>query len=250
MIRLLPKKGAQFWLCPAFFLLAAAPGFWIPVLANAFACQGLGFIRHLDLYGSSLVGHPFSFDFFRPGRSGDRSGKIARDHRGIRGDPCRSRIHALGTRDAAHPIHPVPRLEIIDHRPRLALVDHHHPEQHRSPGTGFRKNPGLGKLGLDGRRMAGQFACHGSVCIRGVAFGRGQYSRRRLLPFAPPLPSQRRPPENALDVLGLRAFRLFKQRDTAMFFGTAFLFPFPSRPTSCIRLNNSGSWVANKLQPS
>ena len=42
MIRLLPKKGAQFWLCPAFFLLAAAPGFWIPVLANVLHAKGWG----------------------------------------------------------------------------------------------------------------------------------------------------------------------------------------------------------------
>ena len=45
-----------------------------------------------------------------------------------------------------------------------------------------------------------------------------------LLPHCPPKGG---PPKNVLDVLGLRAFRLFKQRDTAMFFGTAFLFSIP-----------------------
>ena len=45
-----------------------------------------------------------------------------------------------------------------------------------------------------------------------------------LLPHCPPKGG---PPKNVLDVLGLRAFRLFKQRDTAIFFGTAFLFSIP-----------------------
>ncbi len=45
-----------------------------------------------------------------------------------------------------------------------------------------------------------------------------------LLPHCPPKGG---PPKNVLDVLGLRAFRLFKQRDTAVFFGTAFLFSIP-----------------------
>ena len=45
-----------------------------------------------------------------------------------------------------------------------------------------------------------------------------------LLPHCPPKGG---PPKNVLDVLGLRAFRLFKERDTAIFFGTAFLFSIP-----------------------
>ena len=45
-----------------------------------------------------------------------------------------------------------------------------------------------------------------------------------LLPHCPPKGG---PPKNVLDVLGLRAFRLFKQPDTAVFFGTAFLFSIP-----------------------
>jgi hypothetical protein len=39
---LIPKKGDPFWLCPAFFLLAAAPGFWLPVLANVLDAKGWG----------------------------------------------------------------------------------------------------------------------------------------------------------------------------------------------------------------
>ena len=36
------KKGNVLWLCPVFFLLAAAPGFWLPVLANILNAKGWG----------------------------------------------------------------------------------------------------------------------------------------------------------------------------------------------------------------
>ena len=42
MTPILPKKGDRFWICPAFFLLAAAPGFWLPVLANILDAKGWG----------------------------------------------------------------------------------------------------------------------------------------------------------------------------------------------------------------
>ena len=37
-----PKKRNALWLCPVFFLLAAAPGFWLPVLANILNAKGWG----------------------------------------------------------------------------------------------------------------------------------------------------------------------------------------------------------------
>ena len=95
----------------------------------------MGFLRDLDFHGPSLLGHHFSFDFFRPRRSGDRGGKIARDHRGNRGGSCRNRIHALGTREGTHSFRPVLWIEFLGHGPRLAFANHHHLEQHGPPGT-------------------------------------------------------------------------------------------------------------------
>ena len=42
MISAIPRRGDRFWICPAFFLLAAAPGFWLPVLANILDANGWG----------------------------------------------------------------------------------------------------------------------------------------------------------------------------------------------------------------
>jgi hypothetical protein len=129
------KERPPFLALPCFFPARRGPGVLGSGAGERSACQGLGFLRHLDFYGPSLVGNHFSSDFFRPGRPGDRGGKVARDHRGNRGDSCRSRIHALVTREGTHTFHPVLGFEILGHRPRLAFVNHHHPEQHGSPGT-------------------------------------------------------------------------------------------------------------------
>ena len=101
---------------------------------------------------------------------------------------------------------------------------------------------------MDGRRMASQFACHGSVCIRGVAFGRGEYSRRRLLPFAPPTARPKAAPASWAS-WELRAFRLFKQRDTAMFWNR-LSFSIPLMTYFMHTPQQLRFWVANKLQPS
>ena len=190
-------------------------------------CPRLGFLRHLDLYGPSLVGHHFSFDFFRPGRPGDRGGKIARDHRGGGGNPCRSRIRASGTREGTSSLHPFLWIEFPGHGPRLALVDHHHPEQHGSPGARFRQNPGMGKFGMDGSRMAGQHTFNGSVCIGGMALGRGQHPRRRLLLFASPLPPAGRSPEERLGRLGLKSVPFVQATGHGDFFWDRISFFHP-----------------------
>ena len=209
-----------------FFSSRRGPGFLDSRVGERFACQGLGFIRHLDLYGSSLVGHPFSFDF------------SARADQVIAAEKLLAIIVASGAILAGVAFmllekgtQPILFILFLGLKSLITapawLVDHHHPEQHRSPGTGFRKNPGLESfswmvagwlvslLAMDLSASVGWLSVGASILAAACCL---------LLPHCPPKGGPRK---TLLDVLGLRAFRLFKQRDTAMFWNRLSFFHSP-----------------------
>jgi MFS family permease len=225
--RLIPKKGAPFWLCPAFFLLAAAPGFWVPVLANVLHAKGWGSYVTLTfmVLPLSAILSPLIFS--------------ARADQVIAAEKLLGIIVATGAilagvafmllEQGKEPILFIlflglkslvtapawPLLTTIT----LSSTDH--------PERDFGKIRVWGSLGwmvagwlvsllaMDLSASVGWLSVGSSILAAVCCF---------LLPHCPPKGG---PPKNALDVLGLRAFRLFKQRDTAMFFGTAFLFSIP-----------------------
>ena len=224
---LIPKKGERFWLCPAFFLLAAALGFWVPVLANVLNAQGWGSYVTLTfmVLPLSAIISPLIFS--------------ARADQVIAAEKLLAIIVAAGAilagvafvllEQGKEPLLFIlffglnslvmapawPLLTTIT----LSSTDH--------PERDFGKIRVWGSLGwmgagwlvsllsMDLSASVGWLSVGASILAAACCF---------LLPHCPP---QGGPPKNALDVLGLRAFRLFKQRDTAIFFGTAFLFSIP-----------------------
>ncbi len=227
MIRLLPKKGAQFWLCPAFFLLAAAPGFWIPVLANVLHAKGWGSYVTLTfmVLPLSAILSPLIFS--------------ARADQVIAAEKLLAIIVASGAilagvafmllEQETQPILFIlflglkslitapawPLLTTIT----LSSTDH--------PERDFGKIRVWGSLGwMVAGWLVSLLAMDLSASVGWLSVGSSILAAVccLLLPHCPPKGG---PPKNVLDVLGLRAFRLFKQRDTAMFFGTAFLFSIP-----------------------
>ena len=224
---LIPKKGERFWLCPAFFLLAAALGFWVPVLANVLNAQGWGSYVTLTfmVLPLSAIISPLIFS--------------ARADQVIAAEKLLAIIVAAGAilagvafvllEQGKEPLLFIlffglnslvmapawPLLTTIT----LSSTDH--------PERDFGKIRVWGSLGwmgagwlvsilsMDLSASVGWLSVGASILAASCCF---------LLPHCPP---QGGPPKNALDVLGLRAFRLFKQRDTAIFFGTAFLFSIP-----------------------
>ena len=227
MSPLIPKKGHRFWLCPAFFLLAAAPGFWVPVLANVLDAKGWGSYVTLTfmVLPLSAIISPLIFS--------------ARADQVIAAEKLLGIIVATGAilagvafmflEQGKEPILFIlflglkslvtapawPLLTTIT----LSSTDH--------PERDFGKIRVWGSLGwmvagwlvsllaMDLSASVGWLSVGASILAAVCCF---------LLPHCPPKGG---PPKNVLDVLGLRAFRLFKQRDTAMFFGTAFLFSIP-----------------------
>jgi MFS family permease len=224
---LIPKKGDRFWLCPAFFLLAAALGFWVPVLANVLHAKGWGSYVTLTfmVLPLSAIISPLIFS--------------ARADQVIAAEKLLAIIVATGAilagvafmllEQGKEPIlfilfFGLNSLVMAPAWPLLTTItlsSTDHPE--RDFGK-FRVWGSLGWMGagwlvsllaMDLSASVGWLSVGASILAAACCF---------LLPHCPPKGG---PPKNALDVLGLRAFRLFKQRDTAMFFGTAFLFSIP-----------------------
>ena len=227
MSSLIPKKGHQFWLCPAFFLLAAALGFWVPVLANVLNAKGWGSYVTLTfmVLPLSAIISPLIFS--------------ARADQVIAAEKLLGIIVATGAILAGvafmlleqgkepmlfilffglNSLVMAPAWPLLT---TITLSSTDHPE--RDFGK-FRVWGSLGWMGagwlvsllaMDLSASVGWLSVGASILAAVCCF---------LLPHCPPKGG---PPKNVLDVLGLRAFRLFKQRDTAMFFGTAFLFSIP-----------------------
>ena len=227
MSPLIPKKGDRFWLCPAFFLLAAALGFWVPVLANVLHAKGWGSYVTLTfmVLPLSAIISPLIFS--------------ARADQVIAAEKLLGIIVATGAilagvafmllEQGKEPILFIlffglnslvmapawPLLTTIT----LSSTDH--------PERDFGKFRVWGSLGWMGAGwLVSLLAMDLSASVGWLSVGAGILAAVCcfLLPHCPPKGG---PPKNVLDVLGLRAFRLFKQRDTAMFFGTAFLFSIP-----------------------
>jgi hypothetical protein len=224
---LIPKKGDPFWLCPAFFLLAAAPGFWLPVLANVLDAKGWGSYVTLTfmVLPLSAIISPLIFS--------------ARADQVIAAEKLLGIIVATGAilagvaflllEQGKEPILFIlflglkslvtaPAWPLLT---TITLSSTDHPERDfgkiRVWGTLGWMGAGLlvSLLAMDLSASVGWLSVGASILAAVCCF---------LLPHCPPKGG---PPKNVLDVLGLRAFRLFKQRDTAMFFGTAFLFSIP-----------------------
>jgi MFS family permease len=224
---LIPKKGHRFWLCPAFFLLAAAPGFWVPVLANVLHAKGWGSYVTLTfmVLPLSAIISPLIFS--------------ARADQVIAAEKLLGIIVATGAilagvafmllEQGKEPILFIlflglkslvtaPAWPLLT---TITLSSTDHPERDfgkiRVWGTLGWMGAGLlvSLLAMDLSASVGWLSVGASILAAVCCF---------LLPHCPPKGG---PPKNVLDVLGLRAFRLFKQRDTAMFFGTAFLFSIP-----------------------
>lgn len=227
MIPLIPKKGARFWLCPAFFLLAAAPGFWVPVLANILDEKGWSSFITLTFMVLPLAAiiSPLIFS--------------ARADQVIAAEKLLAIIVATGAilagiaflflEEGKQPILFIlflglkslitapawPLLTTIT----LSSTDH--------PERDFGKIRVWGSLGWMGAGwLVSLLAMDLSASVGWLSVGASILAALCcfLLPHCPPKGG---PPKNVLDVLGLRAFRLFKERDTAIFFGTAFLFSIP-----------------------
>jgi len=224
---LIPKKGHRFWLCPAFFLLAAALGFWVPVLANVLHAKGWGSYVTLTfmVLPLSAIISPLIFS--------------ARADQVIAAEKLLAIIVAIGAilagvafmllEQGQEPIlfilfFGLNSLVMAPAWPLLTTItlsSTDHPE--RDFGK-FRVWGSLGWMGagwlvsflaMDLSASVGWLSVGASILAAACCF---------LLPHCPPKGG---PPKNVLDILGLRAFRLFKQRDTAVFFGTAFLFSIP-----------------------
>jgi hypothetical protein len=224
---LIPKKGHRFWLCPAFFLLAAAPGFWVPVLANVLHAKGWGSYITLTfmVLPLSAIISPLIFS--------------ARADQVIAAEKLLAIIVATGAilagvafmllEQGKEPILFIlflglkslvtaPAWPLLT---TITLSSTDHPERDfgkiRVWGSLGWMGAGLlvSLLSMDLSPSVGWLSVGASILAAVCCF---------LLPHCPPKGG---PPKNILDVLGLRAFRLFKQRDTAMFFGTAFLFSIP-----------------------
>jgi MFS family permease len=224
---LIPKKGHRFWLCPAFFLLAAAPGFWVPVLANVLHAKGWGSYVTLTfmVLPLSAIISPLIFS--------------ARADQVIAAEKLLAIIVATGAilagvafmllEQGKEPILFIlflglkslvtaPAWPLLT---TITLSSTDHPERDfgkiRVWGSLGWMGAGLlvSLLSMDLSPSVGWLSVGASILAAVCCF---------LLPHCPPKGG---PPKNILDVLGLRAFRLFKQRDTAMFFGTAFLFSIP-----------------------
>ena len=227
MSPLIPKKGHRFWLCPAFFLLAAALGFWVPVLANVLHAKGWGSYVTLTfmVLPLSAIISPLIFS--------------ARADQVIAAEKLLGIIVATGAvlagvafmllEQGKEPILFIlffglnslvmapawPLLTTIT----LSSTDH--------PERDFGKIRVWGSLGWMGAGwLVSLLAMDLSASVGWLSVGASILAAICcfLLPHCPPKGG---PPKNVLDVLGLRAFRLFKQRDTAVFFGTAFLFSIP-----------------------
>ncbi len=227
MSPLIPNKGERFWLCPAFFLLAAALGFWVPVLANVLHAKGWGSYVTLTfmVLPLSAIISPLIFS--------------ARADQVIAAEKLLGIIVATGAvlagvafmllEQGKEPIlfilfFGLNSLVMAPAWPLLTTItlsSTDHPE--RDFGK-FRVWGSLGWMGagwlvsllaMDLSASVGWLSVGASILAAICCF---------LLPHCPPKGG---PPKNVLDVLGLRAFRLFKQRDTAVFFGTAFLFSIP-----------------------
>ena len=223
----IPKKGARFWLCPAFFLLAAAPGFWLPVLANVLHANGWGTYVTLTfmVLPLSAVLSPLIFS--------------ARADQVIAAEKLLAIIIATGAilagvaflflEQGERPILFILFLGLksLITAPAWPLLTTITLSTTDQPERDFGKIRVWGTLGwmgagwlvsllaMDLSPTVGRLSVAASLLGAACCF---------LLPHCPPKGG---PPKNVLDVLGLRAFRLFKQRDTAIFFGTAFLFSIP-----------------------
>jgi len=225
--RLIPKKGAPFWLCPAFFLLAAAPGFWIPVLANVLHAKGWGSYVTLTfmVLPLSAILSPLIFS--------------ARADQVIAAEKLLAIIVATGAilagvafmllEQGTQPILFILFLGLksLITAPAWPLLTTITLSSTDQPERDFGKIRVWGSLGwMVAGWLVSLLAMDLSASVGWLSVGSSLLAAAccLLLPHCPPKGG---PPKNVLDVLGLRAFRLFKQRDTAMFFGTAFLFAIP-----------------------
>ena len=222
-----PKKRNALWLCPVFFLLAAAPGFWLPVLANILNAKGWGSYTTLVfmVLPLSAIISPLFFS--------------ARADQIIPAEKLLAIIVGIGAiltalaffvlEQGKNPIFflvlfglksliTAPAWTLLT---TITLSSSNHPEKNfgkfRVWGTLGWMAAGLivSSLSLDLSPSVGWLTVGasllGSICCL-------------LLPHTPP---QGGPPKNVVDILGLRAFRLFRQRDIAVLFGTAFVFSIP-----------------------
>ena len=227
MIPLIPKKGARFWLCPAFFLLAAAPGFWVPVLANILDEKGWSSYITLTFMVLPLAAiiSPLIFS--------------ARADQVIAAEKLLAIIVATGAILAGVAFLFLEKgnepmlfilflgLKSLITAPAWPLLTTITLSSTDHPERDFGKIRVWGSLGWMGAGwLVSLLAMDLSASVGWLSVGASILAAVCcfLLPHCPPKGG---PPKNVLDVLGLRAFRLFKERDTAIFFGTAFLFSIP-----------------------
>ena len=227
MSPLIPKKGDRFWLCPAFFLLAAAPGFWLPVMANILHAKGWG-----DYTTLVFMVLPLSA-IISPLLLSARADQVIAAEKLLTiivgAGAILAGIAFLLLEQGKHPVLfllffglnslvTAPAWTLLT---TITLTSTDHPERDfgkfRVWGTLGWMGAGwmVSALSMDLSPSVGRLTVGVRVLGAACCF---------LLPHSPPKGS---PPKNALEVMGFGALRVFRQRDTAMLFGTAFLFSIP-----------------------
>ncbi len=227
MTSIIPKKGDRFWICPAFFLLAAAPGFWLPVLANILDAKGWGSyttIAFMVLPLSAIIS-PLIFS--------------ARADQAISAEKLLTVIVGAGAilsgiaffilEQGKHPILFLLffGLNSLVTAPAWTLLTTITLSSSDNPGRDFGKFRVWGTLGWMGAGwIVSALSLDLSASVGFLTVGVRVLGAVCcfLLPHSPPKGKASR---NISELLGLKAFRLFKSRDTAMFFITAFLFSIP-----------------------
>lgn len=223
----IPKKGDRFWLCPAFFLLAAAPGFWLPVLANILDAQGWGEYTTLAFMVLPLTG------MISPLILAARADQVIGAEKVLTlivgGGAFFAGLAFFFLEQGEHPILFIvclglnslitaPAWSLLT---TIALASTDRPERDfgkfRVWGTFGWMAAGwtVSALSLDLSPSVGKLTVGARLLGAGCCF---------LLPHTPPKGER---PRSLAEALGLGALRVFLHRDTAVLFGTAFLFSIP-----------------------
>ncbi len=226
MSRFIPKRGDPTWIGPTYFLLAAAPGFWIPVLTNVLDARGWSPYVTLAFIIPPLAG------MISPLALAARADQVI---------PAEKLLAALvggGTiflwlafetveRGQApylflaflsvNALITAPTWSLLN---TVTLSNLTHPEhfgRYRVWGTFGWMAAGwtVSALAMDVSPAVGDLAA-GTRLLAAVCC--------LMLPHTPPRGGRAR---NLGEALGFGAFRILRQRDMAVYFGTSFFFSIP-----------------------
>jgi MFS family permease len=223
----MPPRGHSGWISVTFFLVAATPGCWLPVLANLMKAQGwahlitwafltpplasmispLVLAARADqkvaaerlLFWLVLSGTPFLWMAFAELERGDRPGWFL----------FHLAVNSLITAPVWPLLTGVALTSLRDREHRFGL--------YRVWGTVGWMTAGwlVSALALDGSPACGKLATGIRVLATGACL---------LLPHTPP---RAKPAKNWRELLGLSSFSLLKDRDIGVFMLTTFLFSIP-----------------------